>query len=49
MKYKDRPFYKKKYQFELAEEVTDRSKEAIKKMMIRKAMSLADTIKYYLK
>lgn len=49
MSYKDRPFYKAKYQMELAYELTDKKPHLIRLMMRRKGWTLAETVKYYLK
>ena len=46
---KDRPYYRKKYQWELAEELTGRSKQAISKLMRRKGIDLVEAIKFYFK
>jgi len=49
MSHKIRPFYEAKYKMELAVEVTGKTPEAIRKMMSRKDLSLAEVIKFYLK
>lgn len=45
---KDKPLYKAIYQAELAEELTGKSIETIRKRMKRNKLTLAETIKLYL-
>ena len=47
MKHLERPYYRNKYQFELAVELTGRNKRAIQMLMRRKEFSLVEAIKYY--
>lgn len=49
MIHKEKPFYRSKYQFELVETLTGKRKEAIKRTMQRKKMSLTDYIIYFVK
>jgi len=44
-KTKERPHYKKKYQNELAEEITGRNIKSIQMLMIRHEITLAEAIK----
>lgn len=46
---KDRPYYKAKYQMELAKEITGKDPYLIRQMMRRKGWALAETVRYYLK
>jgi len=45
---KDKPDYKKRYQIELAEELTGRTRITIRKMMSRRDLTLAGCIRFYL-
>lgn len=49
MKIKERPFYRKKYQLELAETLTGKPGYLIRQIMRRKEIDLSEAIKYYLK
>ena len=49
MNQRERPFYKSKYQMELAKELTEKAPYLIRQMMRRKGWTLAETVKYYLK
>lgn len=49
MHQKDRPFYRAKYQMELATQLTGKKPYLIRQMMRRKDWTLAETVKYYLK
>ena len=46
---KDRPYYKAKYQMELASELIPQKPYLIRQIMRRKGWTLAQTILYYLK
>ena len=48
MHQKDRPFYRAKYQMELAVELTGKEPYLIRQMMRRNGWTLAQTIKYYI-
>ena len=45
---KNRPSYKRIYQYELAEEITGKSKETIKKYINRQGITLAEAVRRYL-
>ena len=49
MTHKERPFYRARYQLELARDLTGKEPHLIRLMMRRKGWTLAETIKYYLK
>jgi len=49
MKHAFKPFYYQKYRFELAMEITGRTKRGIQAYMRRKKLTLAGAIKGYLK
>ena len=49
MKSKDRPFYRDKYQFELAYEITGKNKRAIQMYMRRHNISIVEYLKTYFK